>query len=269
MGRTRLAGLSPRRRVLVGGAVAVAGVLVVAGFLRACGGSTPGPPEQSRLGTVLLVPGYGGGKDSLAPLAARIRGTGRSVSVVTLPDDGTGDLLRQAGTLAVAAREAQRQGAPSVDVIGYSAGGVVVRAWVARLGGDRQARRVVTLGAPLHGARIAAAGSVVGADACPTACQQLAPGSSLLADLDRVPLPSALPWLSVWTEDDQTVTPPDSARLAGAVNVPLQAVCADARVSHAQLPGDPAVTAMVLEAIGTAPLTSPGRDDCTRLRAGG
>src|SRR5947207_619416 len=150
MGRTPLAGLSPRRRVLVAGVVVVAAILVVAGFLRACGGSTAGPPEQPRPGTVLLVPGYGGGQDSLAPLAARIRGTGRSVSVVTLPDGGTGDLMRQAATLAEAAREAQRQGAPSVDVIGYSAGGVVVRAWVGRLGGDGQGRPCGAVRSPVR-----------------------------------------------------------------------------------------------------------------------
>jgi triacylglycerol esterase/lipase EstA (alpha/beta hydrolase family) len=162
---------------------------------------------------------------------------------------------------------ALRAGAPSVDVIGYSAGGVVVRLWVDRFGGAAVARRIVTLGSPLHGARLAAAGSALAPDACPTACRQLAPGSDLLSRLDRTPLPAGLPWLSVWTENDETVQPPDSARLAGAVNVPVQQLCPDAQVSHGGLPTDPVVTALVLRALGAGTLTVPA--DCAALRAAG
>jgi triacylglycerol lipase len=122
---------------------------------------------------------------------------------------------------------------------------------------------VVTLGSPLHGARLAATGTAIAPGACPTACQQLAPGSALLTELDRTPLPGTLPWLSVWTGDDRTVEPPDSARLSGAVNVPVQSVCPDAHPGHGDLPTDPVVTALVLRALGTAPLSVP---DCAQLR---
>jgi triacylglycerol lipase len=149
-----------------------------------------------------------------------------------------------------------RAGGGSVDIVGYSAGGVVTRLWVDRHDGARVARRVVTLGSPLHGARIAGVGAALAPDACPQACRQLAPGSALLRRLDR-PLPGGLPWLSVWTENDETVQPPDSARLAGAVNVPLQSICPSARVAHGDLPTDPDVTALVLRALGTAPLAAP------------
>jgi triacylglycerol esterase/lipase EstA (alpha/beta hydrolase family) len=161
-----------------------------------------------------------------------------------------------------AVRAAVAAGAPSVDLIGYSAGGVVVRLWVAQHDGVHLARRVVTLGSPLHGAQIAAVGSALVPGACPTACQQLVPGSALLTQLDGERLPGRLPWLSIWTEGDETVTPPDSARLAGAVNVPLQTVCPGAQVSHGQLPTDPLVTTLVLAALGTAPLSVPPPGTC-------
>ncbi len=236
-------------------AVLVAALLATAGTSAA---PRTGTPDQARPGPVLLVPGYGGGQGALNELAARIRqATGRPAEVLTLAGDGTGDLLEQAGVLADAVEKAYARGAPSVDVVGYSAGGVVARLWVSREGGDHQARRVVTLGAPMHGTGLAAAGGALVPGACPAACVQLAPGSALLQELAKEPIPSTLPWLSVWTERDETVTPPDSARLDGAVNVALQQVCPGNQAGHGDLPTDPAVTELVLQALGTNPLEAP------------
>ncbi len=67
----------------------------------------------------------------------------------------------------------------------------------------------------------------------------------------------------------QTVRPPDSARLDGAVNVPVQNVCPDAHVQHGQLPTDQLVTGLVLRGIGTAAPTLPGPADCAPLRSAG
>jgi triacylglycerol lipase len=240
-------------------AIAVVAALVVAGVRLLGAGGPEARPDQAVPGTVLLVPGYGGSQLALSGLAGRLVATGRTARVVTLPDGGTGDLLKQAGALDAVVREALRAGAPSVDVVGYSAGGVVTRLWVDRHEGAAVARRIVTLGSPLHGARIAAVGAALAPDACPTACQQLAPGSALLDDLDGTDLPDGLPWLSIWTELDETVQPPDSARLDGAVNVSVQRLCPGNRVSHSGLPTDPAVSAMVLDALGAAALSAPTR----------
>jgi triacylglycerol esterase/lipase EstA (alpha/beta hydrolase family) len=261
-----LRGLSLRRRLLLSG---FAALLVVIGTVSVIattnGGRAPaqGFPAQDRPGPVLLVPGYGGGQGGLSVLADRIRVAGREAQVLTLTGDGTGDLLAQVDVLARAVDSAYSDGAPSVDVIGYSAGGVVARLWVARHGGEHQARRMITLGSPLHGARIAAVGGALVPSACPLACRQLAPGSALLNSFEQQPLPAGLPWLSLWTENDQTVIPPDSARLAGAINVALQQVCAGAPTQHGDLPTDPAVTGMVLRALGTDPLRAPRPGECS------
>jgi hypothetical protein len=252
-------GLSPRRRVLLGGVALVVVAGVVAAVLTSAGSTAAprsGRPAQDKPGPVLLVPGYGGGRGGLLQLADRIhRATGRDAQVLTLVGDGTGDLGQQVGVLADAVERAYAGGAPSVDVIGYSAGGVVARLWVARDGGEHQARRVVTLGSPMHGTTLAAAGGALVPGACPAACRQLIPGSPLLSQLP--PLPPGLPWLSVWTQHDETVTPPDSARLDGAVNVALQGICPADGAGHGDLPTDPAVTALVLQALGPAPLRAP------------
>ncbi len=250
--------MSPRRRLLIIATAAVVLVLLAALGVRLLSGRDPAArPDQATPGTVLLVPGYGGSQGSLTRLAERLRAAGRTATVVALPGGGTGDLRTQAATLDAAVRRALDDGSPSVDVVGYSAGGVVARLWVDRHGGATVARRIVTLGSPLHGADIAGVGSAVAPDACPAACRQLAPGSELLRGLDRTPLPDGLPWLSIWTENDETVKPPESARLDGAINVAMQNICPGVRISHGALPTDPLVTALVLQGVGTAPLAAP------------
>ncbi len=236
-------------------AAAVVVVRLVAG--RAPDVDVDARPAQDVLGPVLLVPGYGGSQASLEPLAARIRATGRSAGVIALPQNGTGDLSAQVDALNRAVDAALGAGAPSVDVVGYSAGGVVTGLWVARDHGAAKARRVVTLGSPLRGTTVAGSAVAFVPDACPVACHQLAPGSAEVRELASARVGAQLPWLSIWTTADQTVTPPDSARLDGAVDVALQEVCGGAPVSHGQLPSDPAVVALVLRGLSAAPLTAP------------
>jgi triacylglycerol lipase len=250
--------VSPRRRLLLTGVagVAIVALLVVLGVRLFTGRDSGARPDQARPGTVLLVPGYGGSRTALSRLAAVLQADGRTAKVLTMPGDGTGELRIQADTLEDAVRGELRAGAASVDVVGYSAGGVVTRLWLDRHDGAAVARRIVTLGAPLHGAKIAGVGAALAPGSCPVACRELAPGGDLLRDLDE-PLPAGLPWLSIWTENDETVQPPDSARQDGAVNVSLQSICPAARVAHGDLPTDPEVTALVRAALGTAPLAAP------------
>jgi pimeloyl-ACP methyl ester carboxylesterase len=257
--------MSPRRRLLAGFvAVLVIAGGVIAGVAATGGSSAAHRPGSApvRPGPVLLVPGYGGSTGSLDTLADHIRATGRTATVLPLPGTGTGSLITDAAMLNAAVNRVLAHGAPSVDVIGYSAGGVVALIWARRDDGASKARRVITLGAPFHGTDLAGAAAGLLPGACPAACQQLVPGSSLLTSLDpanRADLPH---WLALWTTDDTTVIPPDSGRLAGAVNLAIQSLCPAASISHSQLPTSPVVTAMVLQAIGTPPLHKPSAADC-------
>ena len=258
--------MSPSRRRLLQALVAALVLITVAVALPRLTGRGSGsiaPVRQDRPGRVLLVPGYGGSPGSLAALAAALRADGREVVVVALPGDGTGDLRQDARAVRAAAA-----GASSVDVVGYSAGGVAARYWVRSLGGDRVARRIVTLGAPQHGTAVASLGATFASGACPVACQQLVPGSPLLNALnDGDETPRGPQWLSLWTAQDDTVTPPSSARLAGAVNVVLQDVCPGEQIGHGDLPTTPLVIGIVREALGVAPLRRP--TGCAALKAAG
>ncbi len=259
----------PRRRLLaVVSAVAVLALclgVVVAMVTRSGPAVTPVP--QDRPGPVLLVPGYGGSTASLADLATRLVAAGHDAHVVVPPGEGTGDLREQARVLDAAARAAiTRTGAASVDVVGYSAGGVVARLWVRSYGGGSLARRVITLGSPQHGTKLAGFAAAFASASCPAACVQLAPNSDLLDQLNAGDETPAGPrWVSLWTLDDETVTPPDSARLSGAVNVPLQSVCAGVHVSHGELPGSRLVQAIVLAELAAATVAPPQPVDCQGL----
>ncbi len=262
--------MSPRRRVLVLVVAALVGLGIVLLGVRAVGPPAVDPasrPAQDLPGPVLLVPGYGGNTAALGGLAARIAATGREARVLDLPGDGTGDLSAQVRVLDAAVDEALAAGAPSVDVVGYSAGGVVAGLWIARDDGAAKARRVVTLGSPLNGTQLAAAGAAAAPDACPAACRQIAPGSAELAELATADVGAALPWLSVWTTGDETVTPPGTARLPGATNVAVQDVCPGARLDHGGLPVDPVVAGLVLGWTAAGPPVAG--DDCTTLEAAG
>ncbi|WP_091155418.1 lipase family alpha/beta hydrolase [Geodermatophilus africanus] len=266
-----LAGLAPARRRLVVAVLAlvVVAVLVTGAALllgRPSGAAGREPVSQGTPGPVLLVPGYGGSTAGLQPLADRLAAAGRDATVVALPDAGTGDLAAAAEALDEAAGAAlERTGAASVDVVGYSAGGVVARLWAAD-GGAGLARRIVTLGSPHHGTALADLAGQVAPEQCPEACRQLAPGSPLLATLNADDeTPEGPAWVSIWTDQDETVTPPESARLEGALELPVQSVCPGARVGHGELPRDPLVQAMVLEQLGAAAPAALGPDDCARL----
>jgi triacylglycerol esterase/lipase EstA (alpha/beta hydrolase family) len=261
-----LAGLSPARRRVV---LLLAALLVVAAAALTTvwvsrPGTPAGPVAQARPGPVLLVPGYGGGTAALQPLADALAAGGRDATVVALPGNGTGDLREAAEALDAAVTEAlDRTGEDTVDLVGYSAGGVVARLWVAD-GHAALTRRVVTLGAPHHGTSLADLAGNLAPGQCPVGCQQLAPGSDLLAELNAGDeTPEGPTWVSIWTTQDQTVTPPDSARLDGALNVPVQSVCAGAQVGHGDLPRF--ALPLVLAELAAGDPVELGPADCPRI----
>ena len=258
--------LSPQRRRLVLGAGGLVLLLIMAiaviAVVRVVA-KTVHPVPQGEPGPVLLVPGYGGNGQSLEPLAAVLRATGRTAVIVQPVGDGTGDLRRQAEHLAeVAKRVRDDTGAASVDVIGYSAGGVVARLWVRDEGGARVARRVLTLGSPHHGTTQAALGAEL-AGGCPAACEQLVPDSDLLRRLNAGDETPAGPlWATVRSTSDQVVTPVDSAALVGAVNIVVQDICPRSSAAHGDLPGNPVVLAALGSVLAVGRPEPPANVHC-------
>lgn len=257
--------LAPARRRLVLG---VAGLLVlatVAVMVAVLVGRDPPvtPVAQDDPGPVLLVPGYGGSTAGLEVLAAALRDQGRETTVVPAEGAGTGDLRDQARGLDRAARAALDAGATSVDVVGYSAGGVVARLWVDELGGDAVARRVVSLASPQHGTDLAGLASDLAPDSCPVACRQLAPDSDLLRGLNAGDETADGPrWVALWTTDDQTVVPPESGALEGALELPIQDVCPGLVLAHGDVPHSATVAALVTAVLAGPEPALPGSEVC-------
>lgn len=253
--------LSPQRRRLVFGVAALVllliTVLAVINILRVATRATDRVPQDDP-GPVLLVPGYGGNVQSVQPLATVLRSAGRMAVIVDPVGDATDDLRKQAEHLATVADQVRTDaGAASVDVIGYSAGGVVARLWVRDDGGAQVARRVLTLGSPHHGTGQAALGAEL-AGGCPTACEQLAPDSDLLRHLNAGDETPAGPlWATVRSTHDQVVTPTDSAALAGALNIVVQDVCPQSTAAHGELPHDPVVMAALRSVLGVGTPQAP------------
>ncbi|MFL6140097.1 MAG: esterase/lipase family protein [Frankiaceae bacterium] len=285
----RLSSLSPRRRALVIGvaALAVAGVATGVG-LHAAGRSDHRAAAQDRLGPIVIVPGYGGSSAPLRSLAARLRADGRAVVLVALPDSATGPIAEQAAAVDAAVTRIERSGAPPVDVVGFSDGGLVARYWARHDGGSWRARRVVTLASPHHGTDLAAAvagdgsaegsggdsgdggGDAGGSQLCPAACRDVATGSALLTDLNaKDETPNGPLWVSIYSTDDGVVRPATSARLAGAVNIALQRVCPGIDVPHGQVPREALTVGIVRTVLGTALPRAPSATQCQALRSAG
>ena len=216
-------------------------------------------PAQDRPGPVLLVPGYGGSTDVAVrcwPPDRRDRPDGDRAQPARQrhrqPDPGRRRAQRGRHPRCCAA------GAPSVDVIGYSAGGVD-RAAVgaggrrrpqgpagghARLAVPRDARR--GRGGRVRARRLPGGLPAAGAGQQPArrAGRRRARAAALAVAVDdRRHRPSRRRTRPGWPARS---------------TCPIQSVCPRQRISHSQLPTSPVVTAMVLRAIGAGPIARPG-----------
>ena len=128
-------------------------------------------------------------------------------------------------------------GNEKIIVVAHSMGGLVTRAYMAQVGADHVAR-FITLGAPHHGSRIAA----LGLFECADQMRYQSPWIEMLEDMEAA-RPPDVPTLSIYTQNDDLVYPPESSVLEWAENVPVSAV------GHVALMFSEAVADRVIAAI--------------------
>lgn len=127
-------------------------------------------------------------------------------------------------------RMCDESGCAQIDLVGYGTGGLVA-AWYARhLDLDGRIRRLVTIGTPWRGTRLSVFRRGRLGD-------ELAYGAHLLDDL----VPS-IPTVSIWSPDDPTVIPSESACPESVQSVEIEGA------GHAEM----LVSARVYRAVGAA-----------------
>lgn len=168
-----------------------------------------GPGRQARgPRPVVLLHGYAWGMANFALLARRLRRA------------GVGPLLgfeyNSLGRVERAARQlgevVDALGAPAVDLVGHSMGGVVARAYVTLYGGASRVTNLVTIGSPHNGARVSKLG--VGSPR-----SELIVGSRLIRDLAAAPAPPGVRTTVIWSRADGLVSSRAEAGLAGAEEI--------------------------------------------------
>lgn len=195
------------------------------------------PPPTGTPATIILIPGYGGGTDGFNTLTSQLRGSGAKVLILNI-GNGEGDINDYATSL----QQVTRESAAPVAWIGYSMGGLIARrAYTADL--VPLVSSITSWGSPLQGTKSAALANF--ANACPTACQQMDPGSEFLGSLPRWPNPPAR-WVSIYSPDDEVIRPYDSSELdeTGVVNIDLGACSPATTPTHSELPANPVVLSL-------------------------
>lgn len=141
---------------------------------------------------------------------------------VRLPFFGFGDLRKAARHLEKEIDRLLRECADEayedrVDIIAHSAGGLVARYYIRRLGGDRKVHSLVTLGTPHYGTYTSALFPLN------TVARQTLPGSAFLKDLNDGPdTQEPIHYTCLNSPTDGVVIPAWSARLRGARNVEVK-----------------------------------------------
>jgi len=257
--------LSPARRaLLLGGLAAAAAAVVVLTIAVTHRGPASTTEPKDPLPPVVLVPGYGGVTTGLDLMTVALRNDGRFVQVVELGAASLGDLHEQAEIIKATVDDVlSSTGSTSVDVVAFSAGGIATRLWADDDDGASIARRIVTLSTPHHGTEQSAIPTGFGPTPCPVACHQLVAGSSLIRSLNEGDeTPAGPDWVSIWSEDDEVVVPPTSAKLQGALDFSVQSICPDVTVSHQGMTSNLVVIAMVRHELGRAAPSKPDASVC-------
>lgn len=173
------------------------------GFLGLPGATVRGPRP------IILVHGYAMNRANFLPLAWRLAraGLGPIFGFEYWSLGRVAASARQLGWFVDQVRAAL--GAPAVDIVGHSMGGVVGRYYVAFAGGDGVVTNLITLGSPHAGTELSAIG--VGH---PT--RELVLGSKLTARLAAAGPPRTTKLTVVWSHGDALVPAAHQPAIAAA-----------------------------------------------------
>ncbi|MED5374519.1 MAG: alpha/beta fold hydrolase [Myxococcota bacterium] len=161
-----------------------------------------GDPGGPRKVPVILVPGFGMNRSCLWALQALLRRRGwRWVHAINRARPGGGIDPHARALAAEVERLCRVAHSPQVDIVAHSMGGLIAAWYIQELGGAARVRRLVTLGTPWGGTRMA---SLV--PWLPDS-DLLVPGSKVVQELREPQVPTH----AIWSYQDQLVVPTHSA----------------------------------------------------------
>lgn len=156
---------------------------------------------------VVLVPGIRRNRSSMQFLEIYLHNRGFAAHAVN--HGGEPGLAQLAEVLQQQVEDTcKATGAERVDLVGHSFGGLVAAWYVKHLGGDDRVRRLITVGAPFGGTKMAVFGRRA-------VHHELLPGSPLLESLAPLPVPT----VCIWSPDDPVIVPSRAAVADGAESV--------------------------------------------------
>lgn len=178
---------------------------------------------------------------------------------------GTGEIAASAAQLASFVNTVlAATGAPKVDLVGHSQGGMMPRYYIDFLGGAPKVNTLVALapsnyGTTLDGLTTFASllgisglvNSGLSAADC-EACVEQEQGSAFLANLNATPTVPGVRYTVIESKDDEVVTPYTNAFLPAAPNVTniiLQNQCPLDASDHLEIAADPVAMADMLNAL--------------------
>ena len=228
------------RRKAAAIALLMAAWLSAAGAVNSTHEPTAPPPRTSV--PVLLVPGWFDTARELAALRIRLSAAGWSHVETLSFADPTGSNRQHAAEIdSVVSELMERTGAPEVDIVAHSMGGLATR-WYLKTRPEAPVRKVVFLASPHRGTLSAVLAWGDGSD-------EMLPTSDFLESLNAGPaLPEGVSALTIRTPVDTHIFPATSATLPG---VPDRSVCCP---THAGMLHDEQVFDLVSEFLeGSAP----------------
>jgi triacylglycerol lipase len=185
---------------------------------------------------VILVSGFGASRRNLAVFRRRFKKDGFNVLVLALDWRKLSDGLRgfyqlseSLAAVAISLRKRQPTRSLPVYIVAHSAGGLVARYFIQRLGGFHYCNALITLGTPHRGTWFAILGFVTHLAIKARCLVHMLPVSPFIRSINRTALPEDFPFLSISSPDD-FMCRPSMARLPMVVRQ-------SAGVVERQIPG--------------------------------
>jgi triacylglycerol lipase len=177
---------------------------------------------------VILIHGIWDTKTIFNKMSAHLTQMGWSVhSLNLLPNDGSLGLDLLAKQLAEYISETFHP-EQSIDLVGYSMGGIVSRYYVQRLGGINRVQRFITISSPHNGTVTAYSLPLPG-------YLHMRPDSDLLLDLNQdVTMLKRINFTSMWTPFDVMILPAKSSKMPVGKEVKLNVLLHRQMVTDSQ-----------------------------------